>query len=124
MKYWEHVESEMPNAEEWRKGDMKIMVNSAVTCFCPVEDCEDYFERTDMMSTAIFHYALIGVALGVKQGRAIVWDNFDRDEAIWMLGWLGLIPTQQNSDALEAVIQKQRDEHETQPGNLPPQEEQ
>ncbi len=109
MKYWERIESETPNAEEWRKGDMKIMVNPALTCVCPAEECEDYFDRTDMMTTAIFHYSLIGVALGVEQGRAIIWENFSRDEALWMLGWYGLIPTQHNSDVLEQAIQEARE---------------
>lgn len=118
MKYWEHIESEMPNTEEWRKDDMKIMVNPAIVCFCPAEDCEDYFERADMMTVPIFHFSLIGIALGMKQGREIVWENFDRDEAIWMCGWIGLIPTQQNSDALEEAIRQARGEKKGGAGNV------
>lgn len=104
MKFWNHTENKELHTDEWDKDGMKIMANPAIVCICPTEDCEDYFERIDMMTFHIFCFSLIGIVLGIDQGREIVRKYVTRDEALWLLGWYGLIPSQENNNELKSVI--------------------
>lgn len=60
-----------------------------------------------MMTFAIFCYTLIGIVLGIEQGREIIRKIVDRDEALWLLGWYGLIPTQENSNSLRGAREEE-----------------
>lgn len=104
MKYWEHVKSDVRHADKWVKDGMMCLINPAAIMIAPEKDCEDYYDKYDMMSFNIFFYALIGITNGTVQGREIVSKHFDREEALWMLGWYGLIPNKENESALKEAI--------------------
>lgn len=104
MQFWEYTRNEDLHIDEWDKDNMKIMLNSAIACICPTTECDDLLERIDMMTFDIFCFTLIGIVLGIDQGREIVRKYVTRDEALWLLGWYRLIPSQENNDELKSVI--------------------
>ena len=87
---WKRVE--VIEHQAFAKGDVQITINNrgGITLIAPVEVCDDYFERCDMMMNYVFAYTLYEIIAGGNGGRGHIHESVNKHEAIWFLGILGL----------------------------------
>ena len=89
MMQWKKAGSEN-GAAKFISSQMQLLVTNAAVLIMPLNEADNFFDDTDMMTTPVFAYALYGLLRGKKQGREIVYHFFSKEDAAWFLGILGL----------------------------------